>query len=75
MENVSLPYYFFFFAFTASHRFKENKGNEHGTELETFSRKRNSKDGTPIVLLHAFLSLKNPLWKYENGKNDSIGVW
>lgn len=60
---------------TASHRFNENKGNEHRTELETVSRKHNSKDDTPIALLHAFLSLKNPLWKNENGTNDSIGVW
>lgn len=73
MENVSLP--FFLSAVTASHRFNENKGNEHRTELETFSRKHNSKDDTPLVLLHAFLSLKNPLWKNENGNNDSIGVW
>lgn len=62
-------------AVTASHRFNENKGNEHRTELKTFSRKHNSKDDTPLVLLHAFLSLKNPLWKNENGKNDSSGVW
>lgn len=74
MENVSLPF-FPLSAVTASHRFNENKGNGHRTELGTYSRKHNSKDDTPIVLLHAFLSLKKPLWKNENKKNDSIGVW